>query len=485
MNLAKMFATSCSRFAERPALIHEGRTFTYRQLGSAVDAFARYMQAEGFSRGDNIALILPNCPEFIIAYMAIQKLGAVAVTLNIQSTPYELRYLLSNSDARGLVTTAAIGKRYEEIKSELPLCHSLLVADGTDGRPPLRDWADAEAAPLPLPQTTGDDPATIIYTSGLTGHPLGAVLTQHNLVTQSELLRQLIAGTEQDRNLSIIPFFHSFGASVNMLATIRIGASMVLMERFKLEAIFSVIERERVTFIAAVPRLFLGMLLQEGAQKYDTSSLRVCITGGAAMPAEFIPVFEDRFKVRILEGYGLTEASPVCTFSRLDMPSKHGSIGVTIPGVEGRICDEEGRELPRGQVGELTVRGDNVMRGYYGNPAATTKVIRGGWLHTGDLGRMDEEGYIFLAGRKKRMIITSGFNVYPQEVEAIIAQYPGVAEAHVVAQPDLIRGEVVKAIVRCVPGADVQEKDLMKHCRTYLSSYKLPRQITIVDRIEH
>ena len=255
------------------------------------------------------------------------------------------------------------------------------------------------------------------------------------------------------------------------------------MERFTLDGIFSAIEKERVSYICAVPRLFLGMYFHEGADKYRVDSLKLCITGGAAMPADFIPPFEQKFNVKIMEGYGLTEASPVSSFSRLDMPQKPGSIGIPIPNVVAKIIDEEGRELPRGSVGELIFRGENVMKGYYKAPEATAQVLKNGWLYTSDLGRMDEDGYIFLTGRKKRMIITSGFNVYPREIEIVLGLHPAVQAARIVGKEDLLRGEIVKAMVVKKPGVEVEERELLRHCRTYLSSYKVPREIEFVTEI--
>jgi long-chain acyl-CoA synthetase len=255
------------------------------------------------------------------------------------------------------------------------------------------------------------------------------------------------------------------------------------MERFTLDAIFGVIEKERVTYVAAVPRLFLGMFFHDKADQYRINSLKVCITGGSAMPADFIPAFEQKFNVKIMEGYGLTEASPVSSFSRLDMPQKLGSIGIPIPGVTAKIVDDEGRELPRGTVGEVILQGENIMKGYYKNEEATDQVIKEGWLYTSDLGRMDSDGYIFLAGRKKRMIITSGFNVYPREIEIVLGLHPAVQAARIIGKEDLLRGEIVKALVVKKTGAEIEERELLKHCRTYLSSYKVPREIEFVTEI--
>jgi long-chain acyl-CoA synthetase len=483
MNLGTMLAKSAEKHAERVAVIHGGQRIAYRELDRAACALGNHLRSLGLGKGDKVALMLPNCPEFVVSYFGIQKIGGVAVTLNVQSTPYELLHLLGNSDSRCLITQGALAKRYEEIREQLPLCRHLLTTNGPEEASAFREILDRGPFTIEGPELADDDPAVMIYTAGLTGKPLGAVLNHHNLLTQSVLLRTICHLDENNIGLAVIPFFHSFGAVANMLAPLRIGAAVVLMERFTLDGIFGAIEKEKVTYVAAVPRLFLGMLFHAGGEKYKLDALKVCITGGAAMPSDFIPVFEQRFGVKIMEGYGLTEASPVVSFSRLDMPQKPGSIGIPIPGVAAKIVDEGGVELPRNTVGELIVKGDNVMQGYYKDGEATAQVIQDGWLHTSDLGRMDADGYLFLTGRKKRMIITSGFNVYPREIEIVLSLHPAVQEARIVGKEDLIRGEIVKAIVVKKPGSEIEERELLRHCRTYLSSYKVPREIEFVAEI--
>jgi len=484
-NLAMMLEKSAEKYPERAALISGGTRMTYVDLEKAACALGSHLRSLGLGKGDKVAIMLPNCPEFVIAYFGIQKIGGVAVTLHTQSTSHELRYLLGNSDSRCLITQEELARRFEDIRASLPLCRHL-IATGAAGQPsPFQDIIEGGPFTIATPDLAGDDPAAMIYTSGLTGKPHGAVLTHRNLYSQSELLRTVVGSDETDIGLAVIPLFHSFGAVANMISPLRIGAGVVLMERFTLDGIFNMIEQEKVTYIAAVPRLFLGMFFHDKADSYSLASLKVCITGGAAMPADFIPLFEKKFGIRIMEGYGLTEASPVASFSRLDMPQKPGSIGIPIPRVEAKVVDEAGRELPRGMVGELLLRGENVMRGYYKDEAATAQVLRDGWLSTGDLARMDEDGYIFITGRKKRMIITSGFNVYPREVEDVLNLHPAVQESLVVGKEDLIRGETVKALVVKKPDAQIDERELLKHCRTYLSSYKAPREIEFTAKLDH
>jgi len=478
-----MLAENAEKFGEQVAVIHDDRRIVYRELEQAACALANHLRSLGLAKGDKVSVMLPNCPEFIIAYFAVQKIGGVAVTLNVQSTPYELRHLLGNSDSKCLITQGKLAKRFDEIREELPLCRHLIETNGPEEDSLFRKIVETGPFTTEIPELGEDDPAVMIYTAGLTGRPLGAVLTHRNLLTQSLLLRTICHRDQGDIGLAVIPFFHSFGAVANMLAPLRIGAGVVLMDRFTLDGVFTAIEKEKVSYIAAVPRLFLGMFLHEGADKYQVDSLKVCITGGAAMPADFIAPFEQKFGVKIMEGYGLTEASPVSSFSRLDMPQKPGSIGITIPGVAGKIVDEEGRDVPRETIGELILKGENIMKGYYKNEEATAQVIQDGWLYTGDLGRMDSDGYIFLTGRKKRMIITSGFNVYPREIEIVLGLHPAVQAAHIIGKEDLLRGEIVKALVVKKPGTEVGEREILRHCRTYLSSYKVPREIEFVTKI--
>ncbi len=483
MNLGRMLEETCARHSERVALIHEEKEISYGALNNAVNVLANRLKNAGLGKGDCIAVMLPNCPEFVISYFAVQKVGAIAVTINTMSTPYELRHLLGNSDSKCLITASALADKFNEIREGLPLCKTLFLSDGQGAEAFLGDQTDESLFRFDAAEMKADDPAVMIYTSGLTGRPLGAVLTHRNLRTQSDLLMTVCQATEHDRGLAIIPFFHSFGAVVNMLCAIRVGASVVLTERSAPEGIMGLIESEKITYIAAVPRVFIGMIMQEGTKKFDLRSLRFCITGGAAMPPEMFPLFEKKFGVKVMEGYGLTEASPVCTFSRLSMPQKYGSVGIAVPGVEIEIVGDDGGEMPRGATGELLVRGENVMKGYYRDEDVTALVIRNGWLYTGDLARMDDEGYVFLTGRKKRMIITSGFNVYPQEVEIVLDLHPAVQASQVVGVADLLRGEVVKAVVVRKPGMSLEKRDLIRHCRSYLSPYKVPRDVEFVETL--
>jgi len=427
--------------------------------------------------------MLPNIPEFVYSYFGILKNGAVAVLVNTSSTSFELTYLLNNSDSKILIMQASQIKKYEDAKDQLLSCHQVITVDSLNLNSEFLTGADSDDSSFCPAEINPEDPATIIYTAGLTGKPLGAVLTHRNLCEELDMIQPVFRREKDDVGLCLIPLFHSFGATVNMLNVIQAGCSTVMMDRLTMDSLLATIEREKITYICAVPRLYVGMIFYEKTAKYDLSSLKLCVTGGSAMSPDLMPVFEKKFNVRILEGYGLTEASPACSFNRIECVAKPGSIGTPLTGIDIKIVDEGGRELPRNQIGELIVKGENVMKGYYKDDAATAAVLKDGWLYTGDLGRMDEEDYIFLTGLKKRMIITSGFNVYPREVETILNMHPAVETSFVFSKEDLMRGEIVKAQIVLKKGQSVDEKEIIRYCKIYLSNYKVPREVEFVQEI--
>ncbi|KAF0154161.1 MAG: long-chain acyl-CoA synthetase [Syntrophaceae bacterium] len=481
--MERMLQDTTLRYPENPAIIYEGKQISYQELNQAVEALAHHLQGLGVRKGDNVAIMLSNCPEFIISYFAALRLGAVAVTLNVMSTSYELQHLIENSEAKVFITTDNLAKRFQAIQETLPLCRHLITTSGLKSGSLFDEIIHSGSVSANTPVLQGSDPAVMIYTAGLMGKPLGAVLTYDNLATQADLLRTICNGTKDDRSLAVIPLFHSFGAAVNMLCPLCLGGAIVLMDRFTVESIFATIQKEQVTYLTAVPRLFMGMLFHDKLKEYNLSSMRFGITGGSPMPPELFAEFEKHLGIQVLEGYGLTETSPCCIFTMPDKVQKPGSIGTVLPGVAAKVEDDAGGEVAAGVVGELVVRGAVVMQGYYKDEAATAEVIRNGWLHTGDLAYMDEEGYVFLVGLKKRMIITSGFNVYPKEVELILAMHPAVVASKVVGEKDLMRGEIVKALIVKKPGDETDEKEIMQHCRNYLSAYKVPREVVFVANI--
>jgi len=482
--MERMLQETTARCPENTSIIYEGQKLSYDELNRYVEALAHYLEGLGIRKDDKVAVMLGNCPEFIISYFAVLRLGAVAVTLSVMSTSYELSHLLENSEAKALITSDSFARRFHAIRKTVPDCRHLITTTGLNPGSPFHEIIQSGFVVANPPVLKGDDPAVMIYTAGLTGKPLGAVLTYKNLATQAVLLRTIFNGTQDDRSLAVIPLYHSFGAACNMLSPLCTGSTVVLLDRFTMEGIFTTIQKERVTYIAAVPRLYMGMLFHEKLKEFDLSSLRFAITGGSPMPPELFSEFKKHFGIQVLEGYGLTETSPCCIFSHPGKQQKPGSIGTVLPGVEVKVLDDAGSEVALRVVGELVVRGNVVMQGYYRDEAATAQVIRNGWLHTGDLAYMDEDDYVFLVGVKKRMIITSGFNVYPKEVELILNMHPAVVESKVVGEKDLLRGEIVKALIVRKPGFDTDEKEIIQHCRIYLSAYKVPREVVFVANLK-
>lgn len=483
INLIQLLRDSVQKYSDRTAFISEKQHITYSQLNKVVNSVAGIIKQSGIGKGDNVAVMLPNIPEFVYSYFGVLKTGAAVVPLNTSSTAFELTYLLNNSDSKIMITQTSQIKKYQEAKDKLLSCHQVIAIDSLNQNGELCVGAESDDSSFYPERIKPEDPAVIVYTAGLTGKPLGAVLTHGNLCEQMDMIQPIFRRGPDDVGLCLIPLFHTFGATVNMLNVIQAGCSTVMMDRLTMESFFGAIEREKITYIAAVPRLYVGMIFYEKASKYDLSSLKICVTGGSSMPPDYIPVFEQKFKVRMLEGYGLTEASPVCSFNRIENTAKHGSIGTPMTGVDIKIVDDTGRELPRNQIGELIVRGGNVMKGYYKDKEATASVIKDGWLHTGDLGRMDEENYIFLTGLKKRMIITSGFNVYPREVETVLNMHPAVKDSRVMGKQDLMRGEIVKAQIVLKEGYSPDDKEIIRYSKIYLSNYKVPREVEFVNAL--
>ncbi len=340
--------------------------------------------------------------------------------------------------------------------------------------PPLEDWAER----------ADDDDAVILYTSGTTGVPKGAELTHANLLRNAEVTATTLLDTGPgDVVMGCLPLFHSFGLTCGLNAAVLGGACLALLPRFDPGAALEMISREKVTIFEGVPTMYAALLHHPDAARADTSSLRVCVSGGAALPLEILRGFEDTFGCPILEGYGLSETSPVASFNHPDRPRKPGSIGTPVAGVQMRVVDDAGAEVPPGQVGEVVIRGHNVMKGYWKNPDATAAAIPDGWFRTGDLARVDEDGYFFIVDRKKELIIRGGYNVYPREVEEALYEHPGVAAVAVVGIPHESLGEEVGAAVALKPGATATPDELQEFARDRVAAYKYPRQVWLVEQL--
>ncbi len=493
LNVATLLRESATRHADRPALVLGDSTLTYAALHAMAQRFAGGLRGLGIAPGQHIALLLPNVPHFTIAYFGGHTAGTPVVPLNVLLTAEEIAYHLEDSDAVALVVWEAFLPQARSAFDRVDGCRHLIVAraDRADASAPegavsFGALVTASAPVTDLPATMPDDTAVILYTSGTTGRPKGAELTHFNLFFNAHYVRTrlvpLDAGTV---SLGVLPLFHSFGQTVVQNATLGAGGTLVLMPRFEADGAMGMIQKHRVTLFAGVPTMYFGLLHHPDAGAYDLSSIRHCISGGSAMPVEVMKAFDAKVGVDILEGYGLSETSPVASFNTLDRPKKAGSIGIPIDGVEFRLEDEQGRPITEPHTpGEICIKGHNVMKGYWKRPDATAEAVRDGWFHSGDVGTRDEDGFYFIVDRKKDMIIRGGFNVYPREVEEILYAHPAIAEAAVIGVPHPSHGEEVKAVVALKPGHPGVDADaLIAHCREHLAAYKCPRIIGFMEAL--
>ncbi len=484
MNLSLMLMNSAGRLPEKDVLFFNGRKMSYRDLSNRVTRVAGGLQKLGIKKGDRVAIALSNCPEFVISYFGVLHAGGVAVTLNAAATPYELTHYLTDSGARVFITGSAKADIWNELKQKVPT-KTMIVVDSAKKEGSFHELI-ASAKPVSAVEVENDDPAVIIYTSAMNGTSMGAVLSHNNLFTNAETVRAVEGIDGHDRAIALIPLFHAFGATVNMLSMIKYGGSIVLVDRFEKERLFEILEKNRVTYLVGVPLIFMNMLTYSKGGEYDLGALKVCFSGGCAAPPHMISRFKEHFGVDIMNGYGITEAAPVVSSNRINEHVKNASVGPPIPGCSIKIVDDTGEELSCGKTGEVLVSGPNVMSGYFNNATATSAVLKDGWLHTGDLGYIDDDGFLFLTGRKKDMLITNGLNIYPKEVEKALAMHPDIDKVSIAGKPDPVKGEIVHALIVIKPGRTGKEKDIIQFARSYLAPYKVPRKIMFVNMLpEH
>ena len=498
LNLASILDHAARVVPDRVAVVCGETRLTYADLDARATAVAAGLTGMGIAPGDHVALTCPNLPWFPIAYYGILKAGAVVVPLNVLLKPREIAYHLKDSDAKATIAfegtpelpIAAMAKTAcDEVQSpNLIVIPARPEADSPiDGAQTLAAvMRGGSAARFTTRRRRPDDTAVILYTSGTTGNPKGAELTHENMLlnaiaSRDMYLPAMAGGFAQEVALVTLPLFHSTAQTCLMNAGMVGGFKLVLLPRFDPAAVLDTIAREQVGFWIGVPTMYWALLQHVKAHGIDSSAiaahLRLCVSGGAAMPLEVMRGFEAAFGVRILEGYGLSETSPVACFNQLFLPSKPGTVGQPICGVEVRCVDEQDRFLADGETGEIVIRGPNVMKAYYNRPEATEDAMRHGWFHTGDIGRIDADGYVSIVDRKKDMIIRGGFNVYPREIEEVMLTHPAVSMAAVIGVPDERLGEEVKAFVVRKPGAAIEEQALIEWCRDQMAAYKYPRMI--------
>ena len=480
LNLASLLTASAARRPDAPAVRLGERTLRYAELERLAGAMAALLRERGLRRDDRVGLMLPNVPEFPIAYFGALRAGGIVVPMNVMLKRREVAYHLEDSGARLLLAWHELD---EEAAAGTAAAGAELLAVEPRGLAALIAERAAAASEPPAP-TAGDDTAVILYTSGTTGRPKGAELTHANLHGNAEVVARTVSRVGPgDVVLGTLPLFHSFGQTVSMNATLLAGACLTLVPRFEPGEALATIERDRVTHFYGVPTMYGALLRHPGRERRDTSSLRLCISGGASLPVEVLRGFERAFGAPVLEGYGLSETSPVACHNHPGRERRPGSVGTPLEGVEVRVADESGTELPPGEVGEILIRGPNVMKGYWRRPEATAEALRDGWLRTGDLATRDEDGYLRIVDRKKDMILRGGYNVYPREVEEVLFEHPAVREAAVVGLPDARLGEEVGAAVVLRPGERVAAEEVSAFARERIAAYKYPRRVWFVDEL--
>jgi long-chain acyl-CoA synthetase len=480
LNLAMMLDHSAAALPDRDALVNGETRLTYRQVNEAANRVANLLAQRGIGRGDTVALASVNIPHFPIVYYGILKAGAAVVPFNVLLKGREIAYHLADSGAKAFFCFAGgpglpLAEEGRAGFEATPGCeHFFLIDESFDQllaeQPKTHQTVDTEAT----------DTAVVLYTSGTTGRPKGAELTHANMTLNALTCHRVFGTAEHDVHLVTLPLFHSFGQSVQLNSGFAAGATLVLMPRFEPNKALALMQREGVTFFAGVPTMYWGLLGADFGQ-YDietiAGTLRVAVSGGAALPVEILEQINKVYNVQIREGYGLSETSPVATFNHPGRVAKPGSIGQPVWGVEVKLVDAEWNDAAEGEAGEIAIRGHNVMKGYLGRPEATAAAIHDGWFRTGDIGTRDADGYYFIVDRAKDMIVRGGFNVYPRELEEVIMTHPEVSLVAVVGVPHPSHGEEVKAFVIRAAGSTLTEAELIAWCKQNMAGYKYPRQV--------
>ncbi|MBN6188401.1 long-chain fatty acid--CoA ligase [Aneurinibacillus sp. BA2021] len=478
LHLGNFYATHAK--PNDTALLYHDTKVTYGELDRTIAQYATYLQQNGIEAGDVVALSCYNTPEFIYIYFAIARLGATVVPLNLTLTMEEITYIIRNADTKALFI-------HENILTKLHMpAAQLQAALGLQNVFIINPDTSAAIAAIEPAEMVGVNPRTIstlLYTSGTTGKPKGAMLSHENLLANTVSCNRLLQLNEKDVFMCVLPMFHTFGFTTSVLLPLYAGAAIVIHEAFHPKEIMQSLVQNHVTVFCGVPAMYVVLAQALRSGKVEFPDLRLAVCGGSAMPVEVLNLFNHQYHIPLVEGYGLTEASPVVSLNPLDGEKKAGSIGKPLPGVNVRIVDEKGNDQPAGGEGELLVQGPNVMQGYYKLEETTKETIVDGWLHTGDIAYMDEEGYIFIVDRKKDMIITRGLNVYPREIEEVLYRHPAVLEAAVIGVPDSVKGEVVKAFVVPKEGETLDRRSVLDFLKPHLANYKMPRFVDVVDTL--
>jgi len=484
-NLGSLLDQAAAGQPDHPALRLDDLVLTYAGLNEAAGRMSALLAARGVEPGDRVGIMLPNVPAFPIAFYGALAAGAVVVPMNPLLKSREVAYYLDDSGARVVLAWhAAAGEAAKGAADAGAQAIAVQTADLADVLGEPGSAAGAVTAPS---GRQGEDDAVILYTSGTTGRPKGARLTHVGLIRNAELTaRTLLKNNADDVVMGCLPLFHVFGLTCGLNATVAAAGTLTMLPRFDPAKALEIIERDRVTIFEGVPTMYAAILhlpQDLGSDPAMAATLRVCVSGGAAMPVEILRGFEEKFGCMILEGYGLSETSPVASFNHPDRVRKPGSIGTPVEGVQLRLVDNDGQTVPAGEIGEIAIKGHNVMKGYWNKPEATAEAITDGWFRTGDMARVDEDGYYYIVDRKKDLIIRGGYNVYPREIEEVLHEHPAVAEVAVIGMPHAELGEEVGAAVALKPGASATPDELRAFARDRVAAYKYPRRVWLVDAL--
>lgn len=497
MNLSSQLHHTASLLGNKPAYFFMDEASTYAELDAAVTKFASGLEKLGVEKGDHIALLLGNSPHFVISLYGALRLGATVIPINPIYTADEIGYILHNGDVKVVVGLDMMLPLAEKMHLQLPKVEHFVIAETGQSQMTEEEMSQLSigtkmksftqivaSGDLGFRGSTlnDDDVAIILYTSGTTGKPKGAMLTHKNLYSNAKDVSDYLKMNEEDRVITALPMFHVFCLTVALNAPLMNGATLLIVPKFSPAEVFRIAREYDASVFAGVPTMYNFLFQYPEGNPDDLKSLRLCISGGASLPVALLQNFERKFNVRISEGYGLSEASPVTCFNPLDRPRKPGSIGTSIMNVENKVVNEMGEEVAPGEVGELIVRGPNVMAGYYKMPEETAATIKDGWLYTGDLARMDEDGYFYIVDRKKDLILVGGYNVYPREVEEVLYNHPDVVEVAVLGVPDANFGEAVMCYV-VSKNPDLTEEQLMEYSRKHLAKYKVPNAIEFLEEL--
>jgi len=480
MNIAEHVERAARLHPRHPAIVFEGKRVSYSVLDGCASALASSLKRHGVRRGDRVALFLTNIPAFALAYLAVQKAGAIAVSIDAAFKWEEVRQIVNDSRAKVVFTTAGLLPNVP--RPECPSIEHTVLCEGSEpDEMPLEDWLAAGSPKLRAESMRPDEPAALLYSSGTTGSPKGVILTHGNVVSNIRAAVKYAGCRQRDRLACFLPLFHAFAQNFIMNACFEAAATLVLWRSFVPEQILEDIHREKVSMCFGVPAIYTA-LLEAGVPEDKVASVRYWFSTDATMPAEISRRWSEAVGQQVCEGYTLTECSPFAAYNHLTR-YKPDSVGTAVEDFELKIFDAEDREVERGRLGEIVIRGPGVMQGYWGKHEDTDRALRSGWLHSGDLGRMDDDGYVYVVDRTKDMVDVSGSKVWPAEVERALQRHPAVREAAVYGVPDAVKGEQVRAAIVLKAGRRASAEELIRHCRDYLADYKTPERVEFVAEL--